>query len=553
MNTLSLVKKLKDNDQDYDWYPTTKEILDCADRHAQKTFGLYGNEKETLLDVLDIGAGDARAAKQLSHGGTKKVIEISQILTNKMSADCIPVGTDFMQANIMPIESTIIFSNPPYRASGGFKEWAKKIITEGNAQGIYLVVPERWKNDKEIQLAIEERKARAEVIGEFNFLDAERKARGTVNVVFICLCAYDEETQEIVRMARGTQQNVDPFDTWINKTFQFSAPDNRYSSGMNANKKDCDFNQKLDNQLVSGKNQVEALVNMYNHELMDFKSLYDAIAKIPYEQLKALGASVDSLKKSIKENLAGMKNKYWQELFNRYSPITDKLTKMSRRDMLSKLNKQVGIDFSLPNIYAVTAWCCKNANEYFDSQLIDVYERLTREANIQLYKSNKKVFSEEDWRYRRKPEHIGKYCLKLDYRMVISGYGQLSNGYYAENGLEKLSHELLNDLSTIAQNLGFPKTQKSESFKWDGSLINFTWPDDTIFMQARAHKNGNLHLKVNIDAMKAINIKFSKLMGWIKEPKEAAEEMNMSYEDAKKYFEMSHSILPERGILKICA
>lgn len=549
MNAPAIIKRLKDSNQDNDWYPTTKEILDCVDKHAQKIFSPYGDE--VLLSVLDIGAGDARAAQQLSHGWTKKVIEISPILTNEMPADCIPVGTDFVQANIMPIKSDIIFSNPPYRASGGFQEWAKKIITEGNAKAIYLVIPERWKNDKGIDLAIKERKAKAEVIGEFNFLDADRKARGTVNVVFICLCAYDKETQKIVRMARGATQNIDPFDVWMSKTFQFNAPERKYSSRANADKKNKEFDEKLNKQIVSGRNQVEALVNMYNQELMDFKNLYDAIAKIPYEQLEALGASVDTLKKSIKESLSGMKNKYWQELFNRYAPITDKLTKKSRKKMLSKLNKQTGIDFSLSNIYAITAWCCKNANEYFDSQLIDVYERLTREANVQLYKSNKKVFSNEDWRYRMKPKYIGKYCLKLDYRMVISGYGQLSSGYYAVNGLKKTSHELLNDIATIAQNLGFPKTQKSESFKWDGSLINFTWPDDTIFMQAKAHKNGNLHLKINIEAMKAINIKFSQLMGWIKEPKDAAEEMKISYEDAERYFDISHFILPGNEILMI--
>lgn len=549
MNTHQLVKKLKEENQDDEWYPTTQEILDCIDHHAQKTFGIQ--KDETPLSVLDIGAGDARAAQQLSHGGTKKVIEISNILTNTMPADCIPVGTDFMQANIMPIKSDIIFSNPPYRASGGFQEWAKKIISEGNTKGIYLVIPERWKNDKGIEIAIKEREARAEVIGEFSFLNAERQARGTVNVVFICLCAYDNETQKIIRMARGVTQNVDPFDAWINKTFQFNAPDSKYSSGMKANKKNDDFDQELNSQLVSGKNQVEALVNMYNQELMNFKNLYDAIAKIPYEQLKALGASVDSLKESIKENLAGMKKKYWLELFSRYAPITNKLTKKSRESMLSKLNKQACIDFSLSNIYTVTAWCCKNANEYFDSQLIDVYEKLTREANIQLYKSNKKVFDDEDWRYRRKPEDIGKYCLKLDYRMVIPSYGQLSSGYYTTNGLEKYSHELLNDFATIAQNLGFPKTQKSEDFQWGRKKIDFTWPDGTIFMQAKAHENGNLHLKVNIEVMKAINIKFSQLMGWIKEPKEAAEEMQISKEDAEKYFNVSHSILSGKSILMI--
>lgn len=548
-NTTLLVKKLKKESQDFDWYPTTEEILDCIKKHSQKIFGTGGNAP---LSVLDIGAGDAKGANYISCGGTKRVIEISSILTNAMPSDCIPVGTDFLHANIMPIETDIIFSNPPYHASGGFALWAKKIITEGNAQCIYLVIPERWANDNEIKIAIEERKATAEIIGEFNFLEADRKARGTINVVFVDLCSVRREMRYAMGGRKKTNQNVDPFDIWVKNTFQFDAPKSKYNTGVQAGVKESNFEEKVENQLVKGRNQIQALVEIYNRELLSFKNLYDAISKIPYDLLEALGASVDSLKESIKENLADMKKKYWIELFDRYEPITSKLTKRSRDDMLTRLHKQVQIDFTDPNIYAVTVWCCKNCNKYFDSQLVETYEKLLNQASVQMYKSNKKTFEDEDWRWNRGRDKIEKYCLKLDYRIIISGYGQLSSGYYAVNGLAKTGHELLNDISTIAQNLGFSKTQKSESFDWTSGQVNFTWPDGTIFMQAKGHSNGNLHLKINVDVLKAISIKFGQLKKWIKSPKEASEEMSIPMKDVEKYFAVSHSILPGDSILKIC-
>lgn len=549
MNTSLLVKKIKEESQDFDWYPTTDEILQCIKKHSQKTFGTTG---DSPLSVLDIGAGDAKGANYISCGGTKRVIEISSILTNQMPSDCIPVGTDFLHANIMPIETDIIFSNPPYQASGGFALWAKKIITEGNAQCIYLVIPERWKNDDEIKIAIEEREATVEVIGEFNFLKADRKARGIVNVIFVDLCSIRREMRNALGGRRKTNQNVDPFDVWVKNTFQFNAPESKYSSGVQAGVKEKDFEENLENQLVKGRNQIQALVELYNQELLSFKNLYDSIAKIPYVQLRALGTSVDSLKESIKENLANMKKKYWIELFDRYEPITSKLTKRSRENMLGQLHKQVQIDFTESNIYAVTVWCCKNANEYFDKQLIETYEKLLNQASVQMYKSNKKTFEDEDWRWNRGRDKIEKYCLKLDYRIIISGYGRLSSGYYAVNGLYKTGHELLNDVGTIAQNLGFPRTQKSESFDWTNGQVSFTWPDGTIFMQAKGHSNGNLHLKINIEALKAISIKFGQLKKWIKSASHAAEEMSIPVKEAEKYFDVSHSILPGDSILKIC-
>ncbi len=52
---------------------------------------------------------------------------------------------------------------------------------------VYLVIPQRWESSSEIQNAIKVRRAEATVIGQFDFLDAERQARCKVHVVRIDL------------------------------------------------------------------------------------------------------------------------------------------------------------------------------------------------------------------------------------------------------------------------------------------------------------------------------------------------------------------------------
>ena len=546
-NTLQVIKKLKDTDQDFDYYPTTTEILQCIRQHMEETLkdsylkNNYGNNFQPT--VLDIGAGDGRSVEFLTDG-KRKVIEKSLILHDKMHKSCIPVGTDFLESNIMPITSDVIFSNPPYQASGGFAIWAEKIILEANSKLIYLVIPQRWKNIESIQIAIRERKAIAEVLGEFGFLDADRPARGTVNVVCIDLCKLTRKTQEAIqyRYRRNSTQNIDPFDLWLSKTFKFNACTRKYGAGLDTGKETESFKDEL-NQLIVGKNHIEALVQLYSKELLSLQVLYNAIADLPYDVLNTLGASIEKLGETIKDNLSDLKKKYWLELFDRYEPITNKLCNDSRRKLFESFGKQTCIDFTESNIYAITSWVCKNANVYFDTQLIDLYKKFICQANVEKYKSNKKTFDQEKWRFSKNLDKLDKYCLKLDYRLVISGYGELSTEYNSTNGLENRCHKFINDISTVAYNLGFPKTQKSEEFNWLDGQVNFMWPDGTIFMQAKAHLNGNMHLKINTKFLRALNVKFSLLVGWINTPKEAAQEMNITEDQALNGFK-SHSIIP---------
>lgn len=108
----------------------------------------------------------------------------------------------------------MIFCNPPYSQ---YDEWAEKIILQGNTLNIALVIPVRWRNSERLKEALERRKYKADVIGTYDFSNAERKARATVDLIFI-------SAQE--RRYNGYDYNekvVDPFDVWFDDTFKINA------------------------------------------------------------------------------------------------------------------------------------------------------------------------------------------------------------------------------------------------------------------------------------------------------------------------------------------
>jgi len=59
----------------------------------------------------------------------------------------------------------------------------------------------------------------------------------------------------------------------------------------------------------------------------------------------------------------------------------------------------MSIDFTESNALAVTAWAIKNANGYYDRQLVTLFESMIDQANITMYKSNLKTWGKEQWRY----------------------------------------------------------------------------------------------------------------------------------------------------------
>lgn len=531
----ALVKKLKENRQDYEWYPTTPEMVLSVKRDMQQYFNRYEYNQHTkrpdeflaCVDVLDCGAGDGRVVVDLANGGKKYAIEKSRVLIDSMPEDVFIVGTDFFQSTLIDKKVDVVFCNPPYKE---YAQWAEKVILEANAKLAYLILPARWKDAQQIQDALTSREAKHTVIHTGDFLDAERSARAKIDIIAVKLAGY-----------RLERQCVDPFSVWFDSTFVLEAHREKDGGPEPETLKD-----KIEKQIVAGHNVVSAMVACYNHEMEHLQSNFMSICKLDGGILFELGVSHDGLKESLKQRIAGLKNKYWQELFNNYEKITTRLTHASRKAMLEKMTSQTSIDFTESNIYAVTVWVIKNANKYFDQQLIDLVERMIDKANVTLYKSNERVFTDQDWRYCRKPGELSHFGLELRIILHRMGGVQYADSVYSsyryENNLSSAAHEFIDDIMTVASNLMFSipasENPRRKVDMWEsGKVVKFFDVKEKQLMQAKAFLNGNLHIKFSQDFIRKLNVEFGRLKGWLTNHVQASEELNIPVEQTERFFE----------------
>jgi hypothetical protein len=534
MNAMAMVQRLKDEDQDFEWYPTTSEIIQIVKSRCEKA---QHGDQDVWGAVLDCGAGDGRVLNGITNG-KKYAIEKAIPLIQAMPADIVLIGTEFFQSTLIDKPVDVVFSNPPYSE---YEAWASKIILEAHARKIFLVIPERWTGSPAIQSALKKREVTAEVIGEFDFLNAERAARAKVNVLYISLVKD-----------RYSREPDDPFHLWFDTEFEFKKadkpiPDNEDDpDGEDPNS----LRAKLNKAVVSGKGKVPALVELYNHEMEHLYANFKQISSLDPELLKELGVSKASISGALRSRITGLKNNYWKELFNNLEDITKRLTSKSRNSMLDKLTSQTNVDFTESNIYGVLIWVIKNANYYYNQQLINIVEQMVTEANIVKYKSNQKTYQWNQWRYGRydcpDASHFG-----LELRIVLHRHYAINNSPYGwdyPNNLYHETHDFLNDLVTIAKNLNFdiPAWTRSRNLgKWiAGKTKDFDmdYAATKKLMTVRAFMNGNLHIKFNQKFIRRLNIEFGRLKGWLRDEHQAAEELNIPVAEAKIAFDSNRQI-----------
>ena len=520
MRTQAIVKQLKDENQDYEWYPSTDEMLTVVSKSITDIYPYHAKFK-----LLDIGAGNGNALqsieKKLDESNTVYLyaMEKSQVLIQEMDKRIIVIGTDFHQQTLIDKEVDVIFSNPPYSE---FAEWAAKIIKEGQAATLYLILPVRWKNNKEIKETIKLRKAKYKILKTLSFETSEyRKARAKVDIIKI-------------KLGYKNSANTDAFNIWFDTNFKFKA--------QRVHEADYEFkNRKTKeiNALVTGKNKIEQLVKLYNHDIQDLINNYQKLGELDGDLLNELNVNVVSLREALKQKITGSKNIYWRIVFDRLDDITSRLTVDSRKAMFEKLMNTTLIDFTESNIYAILIWTIKHANTYYDVQLTDLYYKLSQTKNIINYKSNKK-FIDDTWRYARR-EVCEKY--KLDYRIIYDGYSAFNLDYHGKvKGLKDTALNLISDVFTVANNLGFRQIESPSLREWcPGQTQTFTYVDlmtneMELFCEIKAYKNGNLHFKFNQRFMRKLNVEAGRLNGWIKSPKEAVKEMELTDGEVKQAY-----------------
>lgn len=527
-NTRQLLREIKENDQDFEWYPTTQKMIDTVKRDIKSE--LYDKSPT----ILDCGAGDGRVLKALTKSD-KYAIEKSRPLLDALDSNIYIVGTEFNEQTLIDKKVDIIFSNPPYSE---YEYWSSKIITEGNAGLIYLIIPERWCKNKEIKKALEAREAKTKVIAEFDFLTADRKARSKINIVKVIL-RYKRE-----HFLKYTSLKTNPFDIWFDEHFKIEIQNESRSKYRIFDENRKNIKKTSEKALCEGGDLATVLVQLYKRDLDELLTHYKNVESLDPILLNELDVNLSSVKAGLKMKIEGLKDLYWEELFNHFKKITDKLTSSTRKEMLDKLTMYTHVDFTLSNIHAIAIWVMKNANQYYDNQLIKIVESMTEYANIHNYVSNQRTFDKDGWRYNKTPDDLTHY--KLDYRIVLERAG----GLRSSTQLSEEATKFINDLCIIANNIGFDTRnfKKSNSYNWESKRKNtflfenkdLGLPD--ILFDVAAFINSNLHFSFNQNFIMHLNVEFGRLKGWLKSPKEAAEELNIPLEEAAKAFQSNLAI-----------
>lgn len=530
-NTNKLIQELKAQGQDFEWYPTTDEMLQCLIQGIKKTC----QEKEryyknSIHKILDIGAGDGRVLQFLSaeFDAQSYMIELATQHIENYEFGFV-VGRDFYNTSLIEKDMDLIFCNPPYSE---FEAWACRIIKEANAKFIALILPQRWKNSKLIELALNSRvgiKETPEILGSFDFENAERKARAKVDIVLICTTKGDsDETKDIFTEFLENEFGLN-FDEIIENSYD-KYQKNRQKS------------QNLENETkaVAKNNVIDFLVDKYNAELAEFVESLKNLKNISPKLLECLDIDKNKLIEGIKEQLKNLKGLYWQALFNQLEAINSRLTSPYRRALSSQVASEAQVEFTKENIHAIVIWLINNANKYIKSSYLDLFDRMARGGNARHYKSNKR-FVNDEWRYNKEKSENEPH--KLDYRIVLS--------YGADD------EDITDMIEVIATNLGYKNDlrlnlwQTEDKFESWRSLSGHTFKSgnkgtifarhnqkDIILLEYIAYKNKNVHIKFNKDFMGELNLAVGKIRQWLRSKDEArAEFKDLKETSLKKIFE----------------
>lgn len=545
---MNLIEQLKEAGQDFEFYPTTKEMIRTIFEHRRHPYSDgRGCRVDDFGNVLDIGCGTCnfkRFVDELNKPLERPngdyvdrskcvsinqyyVMEKSRILIDRLPASAIVLGVDFHENTLIDKPVDTIFCNPPYSE---YEDWTVKIIRESCCKEIYLIIPQRWKNSEKIQTALKTVKptfsARNgyvdeepfEVIGSFDFLDAERAARAKVDILYI----------------NKSQTHKDSgFDQAFDEIFDMT------SNGDQFNFQSAEYREEMKNELLSGKNKIEILCNGYAEAQRTLFEHFKVICSLDTDILETIGVKKKNVKEALKQKISGLKVLYWNWAFDCLDEITSRLTSTSRTKMKSQFDKLLTVDFNASNVYALVIWVIKNANDYYKNQMVDFFMSLSSAENVRNYKSNQRVFERNRWGYSN--EKHSHYT--LDYRIVCSRSslpGEESYRMYPTLK-EKLDMKL-QDVCTVANNLGFHigETLYPESYGQKGHCM---LKDGTELFEFKLYMNGNVHLKFNKEFIKALNVEVSRELGWIHSREDIAREFVPEMaKGAEKYFDKSLKI-----------
>ena len=555
LTTKQKIDELKSENSDFEWYPTTDEIINIIGDDILKADSLL-----RLDSLLDIGCGDGRVLEKLNDhvkNSSEKMnyridnlygIEKARLHIAQWSDKITFVGSDFYSTNISVIESDIIFCNPPYSA---FEEWAASIINNSFTSVIYLVLPSRWVNSELIKSALLKRELTAETIHQTDFSNADRQARAKVDVIRIVSDFYSKPLmsktiQDSPYSFRGYRHN-DPFDNWFNENF----PDFiEKSSGIDAREK---AEKAAKSEIFNQTNKIDDLVSLYQRDLKKVVDSFLILNQLDVSVFDELKIDIRTIKKSIKEKINSLKAQYWNEFINNYEPITKRLTEKYRDKVYSNLMKKTKkIDFTSLNALIITEMVIKKADEYTAEQVKDFFFNLSSKDAIINYKSNEKVFSGgSSWRYL-KPDGKNHSHYQLDYRIVQPRLFSIDTDYHGKIKGYTVQ-KVVNDICVIARLVGMPVPDYCNGSEFINSDIEYgsrlavnyfdiNKDEVTELFTIKFFKNGNQHLFLNKDFILRLNILMGKLCGWVNSANDAYEEMKAKNSNKQDFEKMYKSV-----------
>ncbi|EGR0468576.1 DUF4942 domain-containing protein [Vibrio cholerae] len=556
--TLSLVNELKSANEDFEYYPTSSEmiqvvfndvktILETHDFHSS-----YGKD----LRILDIGAGDGRVLLNLKEQLSaiipeRQSIELLAIekstiqIEGYRQKDIALIGTEFNETNLISKNADIAFVNPPYQH---FNFWLASIISQVNFGLLYAIVPKRWREDGLIKQAIESRQINdVTVLKEMDFLEADRAARANVEIIRFSFNKFEEEKEKSDSLLKSRKYHytpiigvsrTDPFQKFIENELGLKKTYSNTTSEFNEHceveriKKQMKDESSHSFELVKHRGVLSALIANYESDLSHVLSQYKKIGELDASILQELGVKHDDLLTGVKEKLLGYRNVYWSLLFDHLDALTDRLISKHKSKLLNTL-KANALDFTHANAVYIVSYAVQIGNELIEESIVDVYKALTCESSISRYYASNQHVYKDNWRhnqFNREAAEKAKY--QLDYRFVMSSYGNFSSHSW-EQGLSESARNFTSDLMVVFKLLGYSNIFLDKQYHningGDSIIIMGTDPHGTLLhlAQIRFYKNGNRHIKFNQDAMLRFNVTASRILGWVRSKNEFEQENDM--------------------------
>jgi hypothetical protein len=542
--------------EDFEWYPTTDEILAAFadDLYGQakiiKGIGhdkrYYDDETGTHHDLvsigtmLDVGAGDGRvfnAIKDKSKGRRFRVEKKYGIeIANAQSDDLIRkgifiIGRDFFQTSLIDKNYAVIFSNPPYSIYEG---WTLRLLRESAFLVMYLVLPARWETNKEI--LYEMNRFDYESIGEYDFSHGERAARARVNLIRIRNKTRKYEDYSGFTCTEYAVEN--PFDRWIEKyigTFDEVPEEEAY-----------DYEEEERFLALKRGNDIDQLIDDYSAEMNSLLEGMKAVKCLPSCATRALKIDKKSLHEIIKQEIAAMKKRYWRLAFEKLNAVTERLTYDTRDKLLGEMEEFKSLDFNAGNIRSIVIWIIEHHNEYTKEQTVAVFNSLAEPDFIKAYKSNVH-WDKDTWRHSRLavkyPNGIPEKYM-LDYRFVARSSAGCGRGNKSS---------VVDDLIVVLRSLGadIPRIQKVNAIikqkKQETTFYNYAKQKNETAFECRFYENGNVHLKVNQALMTKFNVEVARILGWVRGPKDIQNEFEVSEKEAAELWNKPALVMLDRG------